>query len=600
MGPEKPIGDAERLTMEDFLYDRPTLPPSSTGETTMMPPRTRVGFDLSLRGPFPDRDESKKNASNRPPLADETPLSSPGFSKESSPPTRRSPALDEEHERSAGRHPRIEEDLFRRVLLEVFRRSLYGIGVLDARGKILKANDVLVSWLSKGGVDTIELDAEAFFQKPEAWRRLLLQAQNQWSVRDGEVTAVDGQGRSFPVSVTLSRIDLPEGHAPCFLLIVEDISEKKAFSQQLIRTEKLASLGTMAGGVAHDFNNILMTILGNTQLLSKELAQTAPHIRRRLKNIEQAVQDGAHVVRRLQVFTGKDRGPNEGTEKTVIHEAVHDVLELTRPRWKNALEKQGRRLEIVKELAPGICAAINSSDFREVLTNLVFNAIDAMPSGGMLRFRSYAGIDHVFLEVTDTGMGMDEETQKKIFNPFFTTKGAGNSGLGLSVCSSLIQRWGGNISVRSVPGKGTTFTLRLPASGAAECGRETQEVTPNRSVCKRLLVVDDDREVLELLGDMLRLMGHQVTIEHDGRKALALLDTHVFDLILTDLGMPEVNGWDIAERAKERCPGVPVVLVSGWGAQYEDEDLSHRGVDLVCSKPLSYQKLLEILERFAG
>jgi CheY-like chemotaxis protein len=99
---------------------------------------------------------------------------------------------------------------------------------------------------------------------------------------------------------------------------------------------------------------------------------------------------------------------------------------------------------------------------------------------------------------------------------------------------------------------------------------------------------------------MLRLMGHQVTIEHDGRKALALLDTHVFDLILTDLGMPEVNGWDIAERAKERCPGVPVVLVSGWGAQYEDEDLSHRGVDLVCSKPLSYQKLLEILERFAG
>ncbi|MEJ5363725.1 MAG: ATP-binding protein [Desulfosoma sp.] len=508
--------------------------------------------------------------------------------------------MDQDHGPSAARQAEVKADLWRHILLEVFRRSPYGIGVLDARGKILEANDVLASWFSKGGAKSEELDAEALFQKRGILPRLLLEAQGQPCVRDGELTAVDGQGRTFPVSVTISRINLPEGHSPCFLLIVEDISEKKTFSQQLIRTEKLASLGTMAGGVAHDFNNILMTILGNTQLLSKELAQTAPHIRRRLKNIEQAVLDGAHVVRRLQVFTGKGGGPHEGAEKTVIGEAVQDVLELTRPRWKNALEKQGRRLEIVKELAPGICAAINGSDFREVLTNLVFNAIDAMPSGGMLRFRSYAGVDHVFLEVTDTGIGMDEETRKKIFDPFFTTKGAGNSGLGLSVCSSLIQRWGGHLTVQSVPGKGTTFTLRLPAAGTPERGRDTAEVAASRHARKRLLVVDDDREVLELLGDMLRLMGHQVTTEHDGRKALELLNTQAFDLILTDLGMPEVNGWDIAERAKERRPGVPVVMVSGWGAQYEDEDLSHRGVDLVCSKPLSYQKLLEILERFSN
>lgn len=586
--------------MEDPWPDRPKATPSPKGGTSPVPYRMGAGFEFFLRGPIPDGGVSGEKASGLPPSSDETPPPSPGVAHEAWSAGRSTPDWDESHKRNAERHAGIEKDLSRRILLEVFRRSPYGIGVLDFQGNVLEANDVLASWLSKGESNAVEVNAEAFFQKAGALRRLLLKAQGQRSVRDGEVTVVDGQGRSFPVSVTLSRIDLPEGRSPCFLLIVEDISEKKTFSQQLVRTEKLASLGTMAGGVAHDFNNILMTILGNTQLLSKELAQTAPHIRRRLKNIEQAVHDGAHVVRRLQVFTGKDRGAQEGTEKTVIHEAVQDVLELTRPRWKNALEKQGRRLEIVKELAPGICAAINSSDFREVLTNLVFNAIDAMPSGGLLRFRSYAGVDHVFLEVTDTGMGMDEETQKKIFDPFFTTKGAGNSGLGLSVCWSLIQRWGGHLTVRSAPGRGTTFTLRLPAAGAAECRHETQDVAPSRSVRKRLLVVDDDREVLELLGDMLRLMGHQVTIEHDGRKALDLLDTHVFDLILTDLGMPEVNGWDIAERAKERRPGVPVVLVSGWGAQYEDEDLSHRGVDLVCSKPLSYQKLLEILERFSS
>lgn len=578
MGPEKPIGTREGVTMEEPWHDRRTVAPSLGPEHSPNQEPTGARFDFFLKGPF------RKEVFSRDPLASHH--GSSGLEENGHPPT----------EAKSAPH---EEDLSRAVLLELFRRSPYGIGVLDEHGGILEANRVLASWLSRNGATSGAVSAEEFFEKPGVLRRLLMKAQGDQSVRDGETTAVDEQGRPFPVSVTLSRIEIPRGHPARFLLIVEDISEKKAFSQQLIRTEKLASLGTMAGGVAHDFNNILMTILGNTQLLSKELAQLPPHIRRRLKNIEQAVHDGAHVVRRLQVFTGKERGLPEGTERTLVYEAVQDVLELTRPRWKNALEKQGRRLHIVKDLAPGMCAAINSSDFREVLTNLIFNAIDAMPSGGTLRFRSYGGAGEVFLEVSDTGIGMDEETQQKIFDPFFTTKGAGNSGLGLSVCSSLIQRWGGHLTVRSAPGKGTTFTLRLPAARAEGQGAARHEAVPRRSVRQRLLVVDDDREVLELLGDMLRLMGHQVTTEHDARKALELLRTQSFDLILTDLGMPEVNGWDIAEHAKACCPGVPVILVSGWGAQYEDEDLSHRGVDLVCSKPLSYQKLLEIMDRFA-
>lgn len=491
------------------------------------------------------------------------------------------------------------EDLSRCLLLEIFRQSPHGIGVLDEHGGIVEANPVLASWLSGSEREAKTVSATELFQDPAVLPRLLLKAQSQDSVRESDETFIDGQGRRFPASVTVSRIALPEGHVARFLFIVEDISEKKTFSQQLIRTEKLASLGTMAGGVAHDFNNILMTILGNTQLLSKELAQMPAHVRRRLKNIEQAVLDGAHVVRRLQVFTGKEHGLQEKAKRTVIHEAVQDVLDLTRPRWKNALEKQGHCVEIVKDLTPGLCAAMHSADFREVLTNLVFNAIDAMPRGGTLRFRSYAGEDGVFLEVSDTGIGMDEETRQKIFEPFFTTKGAGNSGLGLSVCWSLIQRWGGRLTVRSHPGLGTTFILKLPEARTEKDGEERREAGPGRNVPKRLLVVDDEREVLELLGDMLRLMGHHVTTEHDSRKALELLDSQFFDLILTDLGMPDVNGWDIAERAKACRPRVPVILVSGWGAQYEDEDLSHRGVDLVCSKPLSHQKLLEILERFS-
>lgn len=486
-----------------------------------------------------------------------------------------------------------------RILLEVFRLTPYALGVVDEHGRLVRANDVLVSWLSPSAPDAQCRGVEGLFQDPRLLRRLLSEAQRGQSARDGDATAVDAQGRRFSVSVTLSRIDVPEGYPPLFLVMMEDIGEKKVFSQHLLRTEKLASLGTMAGGVAHDFNNILMTILGNTQLMSKELMEVAPHVRRRLKNIEQAVLDGAHVVRRLQVFTGKDHGLEKAEEKTLVREAVHDVLELTRPRWKNAMEQQGLRLDIVKELSPGVAAAMNGADFREVLTNLVFNAIDAMPSGGQLRFRSYQEGDEVFLEVVDTGIGMDEETQKRIFDPFFTTKGAGNSGLGLNVCAGLMQRWGGRLDVHSVPGQGTKFTLRLPAAQTELSRPKVHREAPRQAQRKRLLVVDDDQEVLGLLGDMLRLMGHCVTTEHDSRQALELLRNQAFDLILTDLGMPDVSGWEIAECAKQLHPGVPVILVSGWGAQYEDEDLSDRGVCCVCSKPLSYQKLLEVLERFS-
>ncbi|MGQ9485456.1 MAG: hypothetical protein ACUVSA_10950 [Desulfosoma sp.] len=255
----------------------------------------------------------------------------------------------------------VDSELARRLLLEVFRWIPCGVGVLDAHGGLVLSNNVLESWLSPamGG------RAEGLFEDPEVLRRLLTRAQRAGSAREAETMAVDAQGRRFSASVIVSSMNLPGDHAVRFLLILEDISDKKLSSQELLRTEKLASLGTMAGGVAHDFNNILMTILGNTQLLHKELSEADSHVRRRLKNIEQAVLDGAHVVRRLQVFTGKDRGVSKGEDRTVIHEAVHDVLELTRPRWKNVMEKRGTRVEIVKDLTPNLCAAINAADFRE-------------------------------------------------------------------------------------------------------------------------------------------------------------------------------------------------------------------------------------------
>ena len=191
---------------------------------------------------------------------------------------------------------------------------------------------------------------------------------------------------------------------------------------------------------------------------------------------------------------------------------------------------------------------------------------------------------------------MSKDVAERIFDPFFTTKGIGNSGLGLSVSWSLISRYGGDIQVKSKPGKGTTFIIRLAKAEVAKA--QLVSKIGEGSSSYRLLLVEDDPEILNLLRDMLRLKGHRVVAMSDGEKALELIDSSHFDLVLTDLGMPVISGWEIAkDAAKEKNPKLPVVMITGWGAQYEDIELTSRGVDLMLAKPLSWDKLLSSIEK---
>ncbi|SPF36845.1 GAF sensor hybrid histidine kinase (fragment) [Syntrophobacter sp. SbD1] len=259
------------------------------------------------------------------------------------------------------------------------------------------------------------------------------------------------------------------------------------------------------------------------------------------------------------------------------------------------MERSGRTIDIQTDIRKDCLAAMNASDLREVLTNLLFNAIDAMPQGGTITFRSYPQAEQVILEVSDTGIGMSKDLTEKVFDPFYTTKGIGNSGLGLSVSWSLISRSGGDIQVRSKPGKGATFIIKLAKAEAVKTTLASK--TDAESNSYRLLLVEDDPEILNLLQDMLRLKGHRVTAVSDGEKALELIDSNDYDLVLTDLGMPMISGWEIAGRAKAKNPELPVVMITGWGAQYEDSELTGRGVDLILSKPLSWDKLLSSIEK---
>lgn len=472
-----------------------------------------------------------------------------------------------------------------------------GLCLLDEEGKVIRLNKSIEKMGGQSASAILGRSPAVLFRQPKVFTDLLDRASRANEGELAEVQMVNHAGDVCTADIHLLKLGAVSGKTAGYLLVVNDVTQKKVMVEKALRTEKLAALGTMAGGVSHDFNNLLMAILGHVQLLLHQV--TDEETRRRLQNLEKAVHDGSHTVRRLQKFTERDREPGSPPVAVDVREAVMDVVELTRPRWKNAMEKSGHAVEFQMELERNCMSAVHASDLREVLTNLIFNAIEAMPEGGTITIKCGIEGGSACIEVADTGIGMTKEVAAKVFDPFYTTKGVGNSGMGLSVSWSLVERYGGDIQVKSRPGKGTVFRLRLPRAEVAPRARLHSDSGERARIC-RLLIVDDDEEILGILRDMLRLKGHKVTATSDGERALSLIETNHFDLVLTDLGMPVVTGWEIARHVKERDPGVPVVLLTGWGAQYEEEDLAAQGVDLVLSKPLSWEKLLWGVEKMLG
>jgi signal transduction histidine kinase/ActR/RegA family two-component response regulator len=375
--------------------------------------------------------------------------------------------------------------------------------------------------------------------------------------------------------------------------------ELRSTQSQLVQSAKLNALGEMASGVAHDFNNMLAAILGRTQLMLTRVDD--PELRRSLELIEQTAQDGAQTVRRIQEFTRVRM--DEVVDEVDLHRILLDVVELTRPSWQTQAKARGVVIEIVKEFAPEAKVAGNASELREVFTNLVLNAVDAMTGGGRLILTTRVDEDRVVAEVTDTGQGMDEETQARCFDPFFTTKAAKGTGLGLSVAYGIVGRHRGTIRVSSTPRQGTTFHLSFPHRRLPQAPPRAAE--PLIDVGSfRILVVDDEPAVLSVLAELLQALGQEVTAAQGGPEGLARLrdmtgDDHP-EIVFTDLGMPGVTGWDIAREAKSRAPDSFVVLVTGWGVQLDAENARAQGVDFLLGKPFTVEDVEGALKKIRG
>ncbi len=377
----------------------------------------------------------------------------------------------------------------------------------------------------------------------------------------------------------------------------EETATKLARTQEHLNlVDKVRAVGQLASGVAHDFNNLLAGILGNAQLLLFEAASDDQ--REMLRVIERAAKDGAETVRRLQGFARMEH--DSPMTEVRLDMLARDAIDITRPRWRDVAQSRGATIEIARSLQPVTPLAGRPAELREVLTNLIINAVDAMPKGGQLSVATYDdkvsgdGLGDVVIEVADTGVGMSPEVQARIFEPFFSTKGEQGTGLGLAVSLGIVQSHGGQIEVETAPGQGTRIGVRLPVRDAEQAGREPAP-RPQNAPPSRILLVESEAMIRDAAVRLLARWEHSVTPAENGAQALATFAAGEFDLVITDLGMPDMNGWDLLEQIRARDPQVPTVLITGWGRQLSGDEARARGADFVIEKPFDQHDLRAIL-----
>jgi signal transduction histidine kinase len=368
----------------------------------------------------------------------------------------------------------------------------------------------------------------------------------------------------------------------------------------VVQQERLRALGEMASGIAHDINNAISPVTLYTESLLEREPNLSERTRGCLVTIQQAVEDVAGTVARMREFY-RPREPQLQLARVGLNRAIEQVVDLTRARWSDLPQQRGVVIELRKELAPDLPDIMGAEgEIRDALTNLVFNAVDAMPDGGTLTLRTrYVeranptdsdAQDGVHVEVSDTGIGMDEETRRRCLEPFYTTKGERGTGLGLAMVYGMIQRHSAELAITSTPGVGTTAQLIFSSAVAAVIGTAVLPAAHTRCEPLPILLVDDDPLLLKSVRDILQDDGHTVTTSDGGQRGIdifleALAAGHPHAVVITDLGMPYVDGRSVAAAIKAASPATLVILLTGWGKQLLADNDVPRNVDRVLSKP---------------
>ena len=386
----------------------------------------------------------------------------------------------------------------------------------------------------------------------------------------------------------------------CLDMIAEAHSRHEAEREQEIHAQKMAALGELSFGVAHNVNNTLTGILGRAQLILRN-SHDKSKIESGLELIIKSAEDGAHIIRRIQDFARQR--PSREFETISIADLLKDACEMTRPRWE--ARSEFAQLRFVLDAACQAHIKGDPVELREVLVNMIYNATDAMPSGGEIRLSTQESRERIVICIADTGTGMTSEVKQRLFDPFFTTKGKAGTGMGLAVSFGIIRRHEGSIEVDSEPGRGTTFKISLPKVMPASA--ETAGALPETTGIAvsdhkiRVLVVDDETHVREVLIEALEAEGCQVVAAESGEIALAVYDQYggKFDAVFTDIGMPAMSGWELCTEIRERSKTMPLAIISGWADAISVQSRDAVKADWIVAKPFDINKICGIAQEIA-
>ena len=496
-----------------------------------------------------------------------------------------------------------EEEI--RKLKTAIEQSIDGIAIFDLNGKLTYANDAFAKthgYSSKEiiGANIMDLHTKEQINGHEALVNHL-KSHGSWA---GEVDNVRKDGTAFSAYVSITLLKEDDENLTAIFVSLRDITEQKMLEAQLNQAQKMEALGTIAGGIAHNFNNLLMGIMGSASLMLLNTDPNDPSYKR-LKTIEKQVQSGSRLTTQLLGYAREGR-----------YEIDSISLNKLVAETSNAFGATKKEIRIHTELADNLFGInADQGQIEQILLNLYVNAADAMPIGGDL-FLKAINITHkdiqgkpykvkpgnyVLLTVRDTGIGMDKKTMEKIFDPFFTTKGfSKGTGLGLASVYGIVKSHGGYIDVESVKGKGTTFSIYLP--GSDKKAKEKEKLHTQLYAGKgTMLLVDDEDMILEVSANMLETLGYETLTAKGGKEAIKIYKSNKqkISLVILDIVMPDMGGSEVYDKIKKIDPDVKVLLSSGYDIESQAAEILCRGCDGFIQKPFDIktlsQKIREIL-----
>ncbi|NWJ47391.1 MAG: response regulator [Chloroflexi bacterium] len=409
------------------------------------------------------------------------------------------------------------------------------------------------------------------------------------------------------LNINVAPIRQPDGLISGAVITLRDVTTQRHNQEFDSHQERLRALGQLAGGVAHDLNNLLSGIMGAADIIrteTKNILIEHPRIGEALKLIQQVGSDGAEMVRRIQTYS---RTTQKGDDEVVsLDTSVYEALKLTESRWKAEAAMRGIAISIESTVPTDLKVKGNSTELRELFTNLILNAVDALgkKEGQISIVGSRVNPDTIKIEFSDDGCGIPSHLQNRIFEPFFTTKGNSGTGLGLAIVRNIVERMEGSIQIQSIADHGTTFSILLPSAKIAfveplEPLESVVAPVENLNRSFRIVAIDDEPILGHILGRMLESMGHAARTFSDPRQAIQVFKDNPddFDVVITDLGMPKITGWEVAQAIKAVRPKTPVIVVTGWYLDDTPEKLQEKGADAVIIKPYTSQHLQDTLRK---